>query len=248
MRQLEFTVLAQQRLTREVYRLSLQGDASDITAPGQFVDLAIPGFFLRRPISVCDWDSRGLTLIYKRAGLGTAALSALQPGEKVDLLSGLGNGFSLAEAGSRPLLVGGGVGTPPLYGLARRLLQSQGCRPVVLLGFNQADQVFYAEEFAALGLEVTVSTLDGSAGRPGLVTDILPELEYSYIYACGPRPMLAALQRQADPGCGGQFSLEERMGCGFGACMGCTCQTREGAKRLCVDGPVLRREEILWQS
>jgi len=204
--------------------------------------LRVEGFFLRRPISVCDWDGGGLTLIYKVVGNGTAALRDLPPGARLDALSGLGNGFDVSKCGEKTLLLGGGVGVPPLYGLAKALL-ADGKSPAAVLGFNTAAEVFYAEKFRALGVETSVATVDGTAGTRGFVTDALPP-DYSYFCACGPMPMLRAVwERTATPG---QLSFEERMGCGFGACMGCSIRTRSGSKRVCKDGPVLEKEEILW--
>ena len=238
-----FTVASNVPLTASVYRMELTGDTSRITAPGQFVNIALTGKFLRRPISVCDWAPGRLTLIYKVVGSGTAQLSRMGAGEKLDLLTGLGNGYDLAPAGNAPVLVGGGVGVPPLYGLAKALL-ARGVRPAVILGFNTAEEIFLREEFAALGCHVTVTTADGSAGVRGFVTDALGAMDYSYFYACGPEPMLKALWKTAKTS--GQMSFESRMGCGFGACMGCSCKTLTGYKRICKDGPVLRKEEIAW--
>lgn len=239
-----YTILRNEPLTDTVRRMVLAGDTQWITAPGQFVDIALAGRYLRRPISVCDWDERTITLIYKIVGDGTAQLGRMTAGERLDLLTGLGNGFDTSVASQRPLLAGGGVGVPPLYNLARRLLAAG--RPVqVVLGFNTASEVFYAEEFRALGCAVTVATVDGSCGAKGFVTDVLPGLEFDYFYACGPLPMLRALC-DATGEVAGQVSLEERMGCGFGACMGCTCRTKEGAKRICKEGPVFSKAEVAW--
>ncbi len=238
-----FTVLENRPLARQVYRMVLSGPTGAIQNPGQFVNIRLTGRFLRRPISVCDWDGGTLTLIYKVVGQGTADMAALAPGRTLDLLTGLGNGFTMEKSGERPLLIGGGVGTPPLYGLCRRLTAA-GKDCAVILGFqNQAD-VFYVEEFRALGARVILMTDDGTAGQKGLVTQAMAGLEDTYFYACGPLPMLRAVDRTARGE--GQFSFEERMGCGFGACMGCTCETKTGHKRLCKEGPVLERGEILW--
>ncbi len=243
MKQGIFTVAENTLLTASVWRMRLVGDTSAITAPGQFVNIRLPGRYLRRPISVCDREGETLTIIYKVVGRGTDVMSRLQPGAQLDLLTGLGNGYDLSPAGDRPLLLGGGVGVPPLWLLAKELIAA-GKQVTAVLGFNRADEVFYAEEFAALGARVIVATADGSAGVKGFVTDALDGLDYSYFYTCGPEPMLKAVYRATTTG--GQFSFEERMGCGFGACMGCTCQTIAGPKRLCRDGPVLRKEEIIW--
>ena len=244
MKQTLYTVCSNEPLARQVFRMRLLGDTSAITAPGQFVDLALPGFFLRRPISICDYDADGLTIIYKVVGKGTAALSRLAPGAELDALSGLGNGFDTQKSGESPLLIGGGVGVPPLYALAKRLLAEGKC-PTAILGFNKADEVFYAGEFENLGVRTIVCTADGSVGVRGFVTDAIATLSgYSFYYACGPEPMLRAVHALCP--CDGQLSFEERMGCGFGACMGCSCKTKYGNKRICKDGPVLDKEEIVW--
>ena len=244
MKQTLYTVCSNEPLARQVFRMRLLGDTSAITVPGQFVDLALPGFFLRRPISICDYDADGLTIIYKVVGKGTAALSRLAPGAELDALSGLGNGFDTQKSGESPLLIGGGVGVPPLYALAKRLLAEGKC-PTAILGFNKADEIFYAGEFENLGVRTIVCTADGSVGVRGFVTDAIATLSgYSFYYACGPEPMLRAVHALCP--CGGQLSFEERMGCGFGACMGCSCKTKYGNKRICKDGPVLDKEEIVW--
>ncbi|MCD7859972.1 MAG: dihydroorotate dehydrogenase electron transfer subunit [Firmicutes bacterium] len=236
-------VEANEKIAKSVYKMTLSGDCSAITAPGQFVNFRLEGKFLRRPISVCDWEPDRLTVVYKVVGEGTQAMSGWARGKRVDTLVGLGNGFDCAAAGDAPLLVGGGVGAPPLYGLCRRL-RAQGRRVQVILGFNTASEAFFLEEFATLGVSTMVTTADGSLGQRGFVTDAMHGLQYSYFYACGPIPMFRAMERVAVGG--GEYSLEERMGCGFGACMGCTCKTAGGSKRICADGPVLKREEILW--
>ena len=238
-----FTIESNVPLTASVYRMELTGDTAGITAPGQFVNIALTGKFLRRPISVCDWAPGRLSLIYKVVGSGTEQLSRMETGEKLDLLTGLGNGYDLAPAGDAPVLVGGGVGVPPLYGLAKALL-ARGVRPAVILGFNTAEEIFLKPAFEALDCPVTVTTADGSAGVRGFVTDALKTVDYSYFYACGPEPMLKALGRTSRTS--GQMSFESRMGCGFGACMGCSCKTLTGYKRICKDGPVMRKEEIAW--
>ncbi len=237
-----FTVTANEALAPGVWRMALAGDTSAITGPGQFVDLALPGRFLRRPISVCDWTGDEVVLVYKVVGQGTAQMSQMGAGTQLDVLTGLGNGYDLDRSGDRPLLVGGGVGIPPLYALAKRLL-AQGKRPTAVLGFNTAAEIFLADAFRALGIETVVTTVDGSAGVRGFVTDGMPE-GYTYVYTCGPEPMLRAVYEKSETS--GQFSFEERMGCGFGACMGCTCRTKYGNKRICREGPVLEKEEIVW--
>ena len=244
MRQGSFEITENARIAEGIWRMRLRGDTSAITAPGQFVNVLLEGHYLRRPISVCDWEAGELTLIYKVLGKGTAEMTGFPAGKALDLLTGLGNGFSLPESGEAPLLIGGGVGIPPLYGLAKRL-RAAGKRPKAVLGFNTEEEIFYEEEFRALGCEVVLATADGSRGLRGLVTDALPE-DYSYYYTCGPEPMLRAVFRAAKGS--GQLSFERRMGCGFGACMGCSCETVAGPKRICREGPVLRKEELLWED
>ena len=244
MKEVPFTVVAQRKLTENVYELKLSGDTAEITAPGQFVDLKLDGLYLRRPISVCDLEGETLTLVCKLVGKGTEQMTRLCPGDKLEVLTGLGNGYDTALSGDRPLLIGGGVGVPPLYLLAKRL-RAEGKAVSVILGFNTAAERFYEEEFRALGCGVTVTTVDGSYGTKGFVTDALPE-HYTHVYACGPEPMLKALHRSIRTG--GSFSFESRMGCGFGACMGCSRKTLSGYKRVCKDGPVLQKEEILWED
>lgn len=239
-----FTITENTSLAPAVYRLDLAGDTTAVTAPGQFVNIALSGCFLRRPISVCLAAEGQLTVIYKCVGKGTEQLAAMAPGARLDVLTGLGNGFDPTLAGDRPLLLGGGIGSAPLYWLAKVLRAAGKCVHVVL-GFNTAEDVFYEEEFRALGCLVTVATADGSRAVHGFVTDALPA-EYSFYYACGPEPMLRAVYDRAAGD--GQLSFEARMGCGFGACMGCTRQTRSGPKRVCKDGPVFRKGEILWDD
>ena len=242
-----YTVVSNQPITanRLIYKMRLRGDARAVTAPGQFVNLKLDGFFLRRPISVSDVHADGLTIIYKIVGQGTAAMAKLEPGAEIDTLVGLGNGYDLSCAGDRPLLAGGGVGVPPLYYLARKLI-AEGKRPIVLLGFNTADEVFLADAFTALGCDVRIATVDGSVGTKGFVTDLMKGLHYTYFYTCGPEPMLRAVSMVSTTD--GQLSFEARMGCGFGACMGCSCKTLTGNKRICREGPVMRKEEIIWEK
>ena len=243
MKQTIFTITENTALTATVYKMVLAGDTDGITT-GQFVNILLDGLYLRRPISVCDCADGALTLLYKVVGKGTAQMAAMTAGQTLDVLTGLGNGYDLSKAGDHPLLLGGGVGVPPLYMLARQL-REQGKAVSVVLGFNTADEVFYEQEFKALGCDVTVTTADGSHGVKGFVTDALPE-DYTYFYTCGPEPMLKAVYRATVTS--GQFSFEERMGCGFGACMGCSCKVITGYKRICKDGPVLEKEEILWDA
>lgn len=242
MKQSIFTILSNKALTDSVFKMVLSGDTSAITAPGQFVNIQLSGLFLRRPISVCDYDGETLTIIYKVVGKGTEVMSTMAPGESLDILTGLGNGYDLSLTGDRPVLLGGGVGVPPMYNLAKKLLE-QGKTVSVILGFNTKSEIFYEEEFKALGCDVTVTTVDGSYGKKGFVTDALPE-GYTHFCCCGPEPMLKAVYRATKTS--GQMSFEERMGCGFGACMGCTVPTRDGYKRVCKDGPILYKEEIVW--
>lgn len=239
-----FTIKQNQEIAPATFRMVLEGDCSPITAPGQFVNIHLDGFFLRRPISVCDVDGNTLTLIYKVVGKGTAFMAQRKEGETLLLLTGLGNGYDLTCSGQAPLLIGGGAGVPPMYLLAK-CLRAEGKDVQVILGFNTQEEIFYEDKFRELGCQVVVTTADGSYGVKGFATDALPE-EYSYVYTCGPEPMLKAVCKSIRTE--GQFSFEERMGCGFGACMGCSCKTLTGYKRICKDGPVLRKEEILWED
>ena len=220
------------------------GDTSHITSPGQFVNVKLDGFYLRRPISVCDCQGDTLTLVYKVVGKGTEAMSRMTEG-KLDILTGLGNGYDLTLSGNKPLLLGGGVGVPPLYLLAKELIK-EGKEVSVILGFNTKDEIFYEEEFKAIGAKVTVATADGSYGVKGFVTNAMEGLDYTHFYTCGPEPMLKAVCKASVTS--GQLSFEERMGCGFGACMGCSCKTLTGNKRICKEGPVMKKEEILWEN
>ena len=244
MKQSIFEIVSNEALTDSVYKMVLAGDTSDIGGCGQFVNIQLDGLYLRRPISVCDYDEKTLTIVYKVVGKGTEAMAAMGAGVKLDILTGLGNGYDLTLAGDKPVLLGGGVGVPPMYNLAKKLV-AQGCEVKVILGFNVKSEIFYEEEFKALGCDVTVTTVDGSYGTKGFVTDALPE-NYTYFYTCGPEPMLKAVYRASKTS--GQMSFEERMGCGFGACMGCSCKTLTGYKRICKDGPVMKKEEILWEA
>lgn len=243
MKQSIFTVTENRKITSSVYEMTLSGDTSAVTAPGQFVNIRLDGFFLRRPISVCDCESGTLRLIYKVVGNGTETMSKLQNGAELDILTGLGNGYDTEKSGNRPLLLGGGVGVPPMYMLAKKLI-SEEKDVTVILGFNTENEVFYENEFQSLGAKVLVTTADGSKGIKGFVTDAMDKVDYTYFYTCGPEPMLKAVYNKSTTS--GQFSFEERMGCGFGACMGCSCKTKYGSKRICKDGPVLEKEEIIW--
>ena len=244
MKQGFFKILTNEKLTDSVYKMVLSGDTSAVERPGQFVNIKIDGLFLRRPISVCDVEQGKLTIIYKVVGKGTEMMSVMDNGQFLDILTGLGNGYFTDFSGDKPLLIGGGVGVPPLYNLAKCLLK-EGKTPTVIIGFNTASEIFYKDEFEALGVKVLVATADGSYGIKGFVTDAIKEVkEYSFVYTCGPEPMLKAIYNATETS--GAYSFEERMGCGFGACMGCSCKTKYGNKRICKDGPVLIKEEIIW--
>ena len=243
MKQVFYTIISNEKIANDVYKMVLDGDTSAITAPGQFVNIKLDGLFLRRPISVCDYDEGKLTLIYKAVGVGTRKMAEMGKGIVLDTLIGLGNGYDTSKSGDSPLLIGGGVGVPPMYNLARKLISEGKCVSVVL-GFNSAHDVFYEEEFRALGALVYVATADGSYGTKGFVTTVMEGLDYTYFYTCGPEPMFRAIDKIAKTS--GQYSFEERMGCGFGACMGCSCKTLTGNKRICKEGPVMEREEIIW--
>ena len=243
MKQGIFEITENRMIAKNTYLMVLKGDVSDITASGQFINIKLDGFFLRRPISVCDVNADSVTIIYKIVGKGTEVMAKMSAGEKLDVLTGLGNGYDLSKSGDRPVLLGGGAGVPPMYMLCRLLIE-EGKKPSVILGFNTKDEVFFEEEFKTLGADVTVTTADGSFGLKGFVTDAMKEMDYTYFYTCGPEPMLKAIDKTAVTS--GQLSFEERMGCGFGACMGCSCKTKYGNKRICKDGPVLVKEEIIW--
>ena len=245
MKQSIFTIVENIPLTDTVFRMVLEGDTSAVTAPGQFVNIQLDGLYLRRPISVCDREGDKLTIVYKTVGKGTEQMSRMQPGEKLDVLTGLGNGYDLSLSGDKPVLLGGGVGVPPMYLLAKKLLE-QGKKVSVILGFNTKSEIFYEEEFKKLGCDVTVTTVDGSYGTKGFVTTAMETMNYTYFYTCGPEPMLKAVYKAAATS--GQMSFEKRMGCGFGACMGCSCKTITGYKRICKEGPVMKKEEILWED
>ncbi|MBQ5800856.1 MAG: dihydroorotate dehydrogenase electron transfer subunit [Clostridia bacterium] len=243
MKEVLFSVLTNKRIANDVFLMTLSGNTDEIKRTGQFVNIKIEGSFLRRPISVCDWEEGKLTLIYKVVGDGTKKMSEYEKGKVLNILTGLGNGYDTEKSGEKPLLLGGGVGVPPLYALCKKLVR-EGKKPTVILGFNGQEDVFFEEEFKALGACVKVTTADGSYGIKGFVTDALEGIDYTYFYTCGPEAMLKAVFNKTTTS--GQFSFEERMGCGFGACMGCSCKTVTGYKRICKEGPVLEKEEILW--
>ena len=244
MKDIKFRILSNKEIAKNTYEMRLAGDVSEEKCGG-FVNLRIDGFYLRRPISVCDAEDGVLTLIYKVVGEGTAVMAGYGEGVELDVLTGLGNGYDLTPAGDAPLLIGGGAGVPPMYLLCKKLIE-EGKRPTVILGFGSKDEVFYEDKFSALGAKVLVTTVDGSYGIRGFVTNAMEGLSYSYFYTCGPEPMLKAVYNASATS--GQFSFEERMGCGFGACMGCSCKTLTGYKRICREGPVMRKEEILWEN
>ena len=238
-----YEILSNEKIALNVYKMILCGDTSGITASGQFVNLKLEGKYLRRPISICDYDDKTITIIYKVVGVGTEQMCEMSAGEKLDILVGLGNGYNLDKSGDKPLLLGGGVGVPPMYNLCKKLIE-QDKKVSVILGFNTKEEVFLEDDFKALGADVTVTTADGSYGTKGFVTDVMKDIDYTYFFTCGPMPMFKAIEATAVTS--GQYSFEERMGCGFGACMGCSCKTKYGNKRICKDGPVLEREEIIW--
>ena len=238
-----YEIKSNKKLTESIFEMVLVGDTSSITAPGQFINIKLDGFFLRRPISICDYNNETITIIYKVVGEGTEVMSKMNSGEKLDVLCGLGNGFDTSKSMDKPVLIGGGVGVPPMYNLCKKLI-SEDKNVTVILGFNKKEEIFYENEFKKLGADVKVTTVDGSYGIKGFVTDALKDTDYSYFYTCGPMPMFKAIESAATTS--GQYSFEERMGCGFGACMGCSCKTKYGNKRICKEGPVLTREEIIW--
>ena len=243
MRQGIFKITSNEKIARDIFKMTLSGDTSAITAPGQFVNIKLDGVFLRRPISVCDCVGDNLTLIYKAVGRGTEQMSRMKNGDELDLLTGLGNGYNTRTSGDSPLLIGGGVGVPPMYMLCKKLV-AEGKKVTVVLGFNSKDDVFCEDEFKALGADVHISTADGTYGKKGFVTDVIKNLQYTFFYTCGPEPMFRAMHKMMKTL--GQYSFEERMGCGFGACMGCSCKTLTGNKRICKEGPVMESEEIIW--
>ena len=245
MKNIIFEIKENYPLNKSIMKMVLLGDTSAITKPGQFINIKIEGLYLRRPISVCDYADGEITIIYKIVGKGTEALSQMVAGQTLDVLVGLGNGYDISKVQNSALLMGGGVGVPPLYNLAKKLI-AKNKKVSVVLGFNTKDEIFYEDEFKAIGTKTIVTTVDGSYGEKGFVTGPISALDYDYFFTCGPEPMLKAVYKATKTS--GQFSFEERMGCGFGACMGCTCKTLYGNKRICKDGPVLQKEEIIWED
>ena len=243
MKQQIMTILENEKIAKDIMKMVLEGETDSLSKPGQFINIKLEGKYLRRPISVCDYNENSITIIYKIVGSGTEQMAEMKKGESLDVLVGLGNGFDISYSGDMPVLIGGGVGVPPMYNVCKEL-KNKGIKSKVILGFNSIDDVFYKAEFEALGADVYVTTADGSFGKKGFVTDVLCHLNYSYFFTCGPMPMFKAIEGIAKTS--GQYSFEERMGCGFGACMGCSCKTKYGNKRICKDGPVLFREEIIW--
>ena len=243
MKQDFYKVALNEKIAKNTYKMVLEGDTSALTATGQFVNIKLDGFYLRRPISVCDWDGESITIIYKVVGDGTEKMAEIAAGATLDVLVGLGNGYDTKKSGDKPLLIGGGVGVPPLFALCKKLI-GEGKEVSVVLGFNSKDEIFLMEEYENLGAKTYIATADGSFGTKGFVTDVMKDIDYTYFYTCGPMPMFKAIESIARTS--GQYSFEERMGCGFGACMGCSCKTKYGNKRICKDGPVLEREEIIW--
>lgn len=240
-----YTVRENVRLAEKTWRMVLEGDTSLLRAPGRFVNLLLPGKYLRRPISVSDYSDGCLTLLYDVVGDGTKAMSEMEPGTRIPTLTALGNGFNPERECTTPLLLGGGIGCAPLVNLAR-CLKEAGKTPTVILGFNRKEDVVLEEEFKNMGVRIVVATADGSHGVKGFVTDAMKELGISgdFFYACGPTPMLRALCLGLD--IPGEVSLEARMGCGFGACMCCSVRTKDDAKRICKDGPVFLKDELIW--
>lgn len=243
MKQALYEIKSNVKIAESVFEIKLFGDVSEIKNAGQFVEIKVPDCYLRRPISVADFEDNTMTLIYKVVGKGTDILSGMKAGEKLNILVGLGNGYDRSKSGDKPLLIGGGVGVPPMYKLCKELIKD-GKKPTVVLGFNTKNEVFYEKEFLSLGADVVVTTADGSHGKKGFVTDAMQGIEYTYFYACGPMPMFRAVERVAKTD--GEYGMEERMGCGFGACMGCSIETTNGYKRVCKEGPVFKRSEIIW--
>ncbi len=238
-----YTIEKNECIAKNTYKMKLIGDTKAFKKPGQFLNVKLDGFYLRRPISVCDYDDTSIVIIYKVVGAGTQKMSEMKKGDKLDILTGLGNGFDISKSGNEPVVIGGGAGVPPMFNLAKKLI-AEGKKTTAILGFNSEEEVFYKDEFEKIGARVIVTTVDGSVGTKGFVTDALKDIDYTYFYTCGPEPMLKSVYNTSKTS--GQLSFEERMGCGFGACMGCSCKTKYGNKRICKDGPVLVKEEIIW--
>lgn len=236
------TIKEVRKLQKDIFLMVLSGDCKDIDRPGRFVNIKIEGLYLRRPISICDFNNDEITIIFKTVGEGTKQLSEMKPGEVLDVLIPLGNGFDISANCKKPVVIGGGIGVPPLLNLCKQLLAA-GKKPAVILGFNTSEDAVLIDEFKALGVEPVITTADGSMGTKGFVTGPLADMDFDYVFTCGPEPMLKAIWDMAEDG---QFSFEARMACGFGACMGCTCETKYGYKRICKDGPIMYKEEIIW--
>jgi len=245
MKQVVFLIQSNIQIACQTWQMRLEGDSSALVSPGQFVDVAVEGFFLRRPFAARDWDAEGFDFIYKTVGEGTEAMSRMKPGQAIDVLTGLGNGFDSDSCKGKALLISGGLGASPLFPLAKRLI-AEGKTVTAILGFNTAAEAILQSEYEALGAKVHMVTMDGSLGIKGLVTDAVKEVDpsFDFFYTCGPKVMMKAVCETLDGP--GQASLEERMGCGCGICYGCTCHTDKGPKRICADGPVFNREDIIW--
>ena len=246
MKRAVFTVLGNERISADVFDLRLSGDTSELVGSGQFVNADIPDLYLRRPISICDYSPGEMRLVIKIVGKGTQKMASLKEGDPVDLLVPLGNGFDTAKSGKTPYLFGGGVGVAPMVRLAKDLI-GQGKKTTVVLGFNSSSDVILYDDYCRIvGKEnVFVTTVDGSFGQKGFVTEVNAD-GASFVYSCGPLPMMKALDKAIE--CGAEYSFESRMGCGFGACMGCTLASAGGPVRVCREGPVFRKGEILWQT
>ena len=243
MRDNRYTVVKNEEIAPGTYYMTIAGDTSQIKDPGQFINIKIDGLYLRRPMSICSYDEESMSIIYKVVGKGTEAMSRMPAGDSFDALSPLGNGFDTEKIPEGALLIGGGAGAMPIYTLAM-ILRDKGKKPHVIIGFNREEEIFFADEFRDLGVELTIATMDGSVGVKGTVVDAMEKANRPYVCVCGPDPMMKAV---AEHSSGGQFDLGARMACGFGACMGCTVITKSGPKRVCKDGPIFDQEEIIWQ-
>lgn len=241
----QMTILSNQNIADNTYEMKLEGTGIKESRPGQFINIKLEGYYLRRPISISHQDADIITIVYKVAGNGTFDMSKYEEGKVLDILTPLGNGYDISKSGKQPLIIGGGAGVSPMFGLGRAL-KSVGKEPIAVLGFNTKDEIYYVDKFEAAGIKTVIATADGSCGTKGFVTDCIDGLDFDCFYACGPNPMLQALDKTIDGKIPGWMSFEERMGCGFGACMGCSCKTKNGNKRVCKDGPVFERAEVIW--